>query len=163
MLTAIPILAILAAPPVSDDIRAPNEPVEVEVIQGPDSTHVLAYDAAGEVAAELVIWSSEPGEIRFDATYPDGLYMSAVANSDGYTVDTEDAAEVGRRVKELESVMAQLDPQASVGGCAFHVVGTTLSIIAVHPWAVAEAIVAACECLPLIVDEWEGYHCPGFG
>jgi hypothetical protein len=51
------------------------------------------------------------------------------------------------------------DSQASWLECAAYTAITIGEIAHVNPWAVATAVLAACECLPEIVDEFEGMEC----
>jgi hypothetical protein len=37
-----------------------------------------------------------------------------------------------------------------------------VEIVAVSPFAIVSAVLAACECLPLLVDEFEDIECPGW-
>jgi hypothetical protein len=156
-----PIIALVTAFSGPPDVLSP--PIaDVEVVEGTDSTHVFAYDPDGEVAAEIVVWGRD-GEVRFDALFPDGFYLSLVTDGESVTVDSDDAEEAAARMGEIHDFLSQIDPQAAPAPCAIAVATGVFHAVTANPLVVVEAVLAACECLPLIVDEWEGYHCPYFG
>jgi hypothetical protein len=146
----VPLIIAFTGPP--EDVTRP--PIaDVEVIESADSAHVLAYDPDGEVAAEVVVWGRD-GEVRFDAVFPDGLYVSLVTDGETVNVESDDVEEAAARMGEIRDFLVQLEPQAGPIPCGAAVVGGIV---------IVDAVLAACECLPLLVDEWEGYHCPYFG
>jgi hypothetical protein len=86
-----------------------------------------------------------------------------VTDGETFTTDSDDAQEAAARMDEIRDVLARTDPQAGRVPCAGAVVSGIYHAATANPWVIVDAVFAACECLPLIVDEWEGYHCPGFG
>jgi hypothetical protein len=129
-----------------------------EVDFGPDSAHVLAYDTTGEVAAEIVIWAHAE-EIRLDAVLPDGSSLNASILDGNLTVECDDCQAAGAQIVEVQNLLHDMDSQASWLKCAAYTAITIGEIAHVNPWAVATAVLAACECLPEIVDEFEGMEC----
>jgi hypothetical protein len=97
--------APVAYTPAEPPEKVPRSPIaDVEVIESADSTHVFAYDPDGEVAAEVVVWGRE-GEVRFDALFSDGLYLSMVTDGEGVTVDGDDVQEAAARVGEIHDFL----------------------------------------------------------
>lgn len=137
---------------------------DVEVVESADSTHVLAFDPDGEVAAEVVVWAVE-GEIRLDALFPDGLYLSVVTDGESVTIESDDAAEVAERMGALLDHLGQTEQEGEEwGDCAGHAAHAAVGCALARPFmCVVGSVIAACECLPLLVDEFEGYSCPGLG
>lgn len=140
------VFAVAPIPPSPTD-NAP--PPRAEVTRGPDWARVVTYDTAGEVSAEVVVWSFDE-EILVDAVFPDGASMNATF------VDGEVA---GIECDDCESARAQIDAvlvdmslpetlQASWLKCAGYAALTVGELATGHPWlAVPTAVLAACECL----------------
>lgn len=148
----ISLFTAVTAPPIAD----------VEVVDGTDSTHVLAYDDDGEVTAELVVWADSDGRIRLDAAWPDGLHLSVVTDADEATVETDDRAEVERRMVELDDALGQVEVAGWVP-CAAGAFFAVAACATGHPViCLGEAYVTACHCLPKYIKKFEGAECPGF-
>jgi hypothetical protein len=145
-------LSLLLAVPTqaqAQDLVTPAPPPRADVTRGSDWARVLAYDSAGDVAAEIMIWSIDD-EIRVDAVFPDGASMEATF------IDGEVA---GIDCIDCESARAQIDAvlvdlplpetlQASWLKCAGYAALTVGELATGHPWlAVPTAVLAACECL----------------
>lgn len=144
-------------------LGGPTDIQRVEVNESAAATSVLVYDDTGEVGAELVVRQTDDGELMLDALFPDGLYVSVITDGDAVTVESDDAEEAAARMGEIHDFLLQAEPQAAPGPCAIALATGVFHAVTANPLVVVEAVLAACECLPLIVDEWEGYHCPYFG
>lgn len=136
---------LAAAPETSTLAEAP--PSRADVTRGSDWARVLTYDTAGEVSAELVVWSVDE-EIRIDAAFPDGAAVNATI-VDGGVVDIE-CVDCASARAQIEAVLVHLDPDALQGSwfkCAGYAALTVGEIATGHPWlAIPTAILAACEC-----------------
>lgn len=65
-----PIIALaLAVAPTSYTPRVPFDVSDVEVESGDNSSHVVTYDAEGEVSANIVIWAAPSGVVHLDADF----------------------------------------------------------------------------------------------
>lgn len=82
-------LAFALAPTTPTDRAPPFDVSDVEVQQTDSSAHVTAYDAEGEVAAELAVWVDSGGRKHTDANFPDGLYLSVAIDGESVTVDSD--------------------------------------------------------------------------
>jgi hypothetical protein len=135
---------------------APLARAEVEV--EPDSAHVLAYDTEGEVAAEIVVWHYGE-EIRLDALFPDGTSLNATILGGTVTVDSDDLEAARTQIVAVRNLLHDIDPQKGWLKCAAYAAISIEELAHASPIGVATAVLAACECLPLIIDEWEGMEC----
>jgi hypothetical protein len=149
MLTATIFSCVLAAAPgASPNNEAPTQP-RADVTHGPDWARVLTYDAAGEVSAEIIVWSVDE-EIRVDGMFPDGASMTATV-LDGELADVEcvDCASAREQIAVVLDDMSLPETlQASWLKCAGYAALTVGEIATGHPWlAVPTAVLAACECL----------------
>jgi hypothetical protein len=145
----------------------PTQIDHVTVEQSSDAAHVLAYDSDGQVAGEIIlsheIGTDETGEptaeLHIDAIFPDGAYMFAVVTDDGeQTVTTEGNA--AAQIAEIQAILVDVDTKAKWWKCAGEIGLAAAAYISVHPIAaLATTVLAACECLPLIVDEFAGMEC----
>lgn len=153
MITAIVCAALLSAAPselTPNDIAAPTS---VEVEHTDDSIHVLAYDSAGDVAAEIVEWWD--GEaIHIDANFPDGVYLSAtVLGEDDVRIDSNDPGAVSERIALVEDLVANASTGASKWLCALEVLaagaacGAAAGPVGVGACALG-ALLVACACIP---------------
>jgi hypothetical protein len=156
------VLAAAPGPSTPTDKTPPRNIESVELDRSEDTVQITARDSEGEVSAEIVVWGRE-GEVRFDALFPDGLYLSVVTDGETVTVDSDDPQEAAVRVGEIHDFLMQTEPQEGPAQCGGAVAMGIAHAVAGSPWVIVEAVFAACECLPLLVDEWEGYHCPLFG
>lgn len=147
----IPLLATLSPAPLD----------RVEVHHGPDFTQVVALDAQDEVAAEIVVQILDDGYIRIYAAFLDDIQaaVTLAGNGEVIDIDNEDHELVMPRIAEVLDLLAETE-QAGWGGCAFHSVMTIVEIAHANPILVATGILAACECLPLLVDEYKDIECP---
>jgi hypothetical protein len=164
MLTAAIFSWVLAPAPVSQpptEVRAPDI-LTIDVERSDDTAQITARDINGEISAEMFIWLDGDGRTRLNATWPDGLYVSVIADGETVTVDSDNQREATARMQEIHDFLQQTDPQAGPVPCAVATVSGIFHAITANPLVVVDAVLAACECLPLVVDEWEGYHCPGF-
>jgi hypothetical protein len=87
----------------------------------------------------------------------------AVVNGNGeiIEVDNEARRHVAPRIAAVVDLLAQTE-QAGWLPCAFHSAMAVVEVAHANPIALASAVLAACECLPLLVDEFEDIECPGF-
>lgn len=138
---------------------APPTPIDhVTVEQSSAAAQVIGFDATGEPAIELVVWMAD-GEPRLTATLPNGeSYVTVVIRDGEAIIDSQDLAGVEAQLAALNLALAEpaswlecaVETGSAIGGC-----------IAASPWlCVGGAVFAACECLPLMIDEFEGMHCP---
>jgi hypothetical protein len=158
-------------PPIADvEVPAPHvESVSAapltraEVHDGPRSTQVLAFDAENQVAAEIVVRIVGEGHIRIDAIFPDDIHAMAVVNGKGEILEIDNEAHelVATRIAAVLDLLAETE-QAGWFPCAFHSTMAVVELAHANPLALASTVLAACECLPLLVDEFEGMECPLF-
>lgn len=141
-------------------LTAPT-PERVEVYPGTESTQVVALDSDDQVYAEIVVSATGDGRIRIDAVFSDDLSTMAVIDSSGKVIeiDNEDHEQIAPRIAAVLDILGETE-QAGWGGCVFASVVTVVEIVAVSPWAIPHGIVAACECIPALVDGYEDIHCP---
>jgi hypothetical protein len=165
MITATILSWVLAAAPVTQppsDVASPDI-ATVDVERSDDTAQITARDSDGEVSAEMFIWLDADGRTRLSAAWPDGLYASVVIDGESFTVDSDNQQEAAARMNEVRDFMKKNEPQAGPIPCAGAVIAGIGHALTANPLVIVDAVFAACECLPLLVDEWEGYHCPGFG
>jgi hypothetical protein len=138
----------------------PQPLTRAEVESSAESAHVLAYDSDDQVGAEIVIWRVD-GKLRIDALFPDGVYLTAIVNADqDVTVETDDPDAVTERLAAIEDLLAGVDTKASGWKCALEATLAVGACASVHAFAcIGTTILAACECLPLVVDEFDGMEC----
>jgi hypothetical protein len=155
---------VLAGAPESQ----PTPPPTVEA--RPDSTHVLTYDSDGEVVAELVAARTDTGGIHLDARFPDGasvnVEISAAALASGDVgealVECVDCESANAQLAGVQDVLNDVDHQAGWVPCAIHSTMAIVEVAHANPWAVVSAVLAACSCLPELVEEFENIKCPGY-
>lgn len=149
MLTATIFSWVLAAAPEAGPNTTASTPPRTDVTRGPDWARVLAYDDAGEVSAEIVVWTVDE-EIRVDGMFPDGASMTATV-LDGELADVEcvDCASAREQIGAVLDDMSLPEAlQASWLRCAGYAALTVGEIATGHPWlAVPTAVLAACECI----------------
>lgn len=142
--------------------RAPTEdnvkPHRVDVEHTDDSIHVLAYDADGEVTAEVVEWW-DGANIRLDANFPDGVYLSAtVRGENDVTIDGSDPAAVSERLAVVEDLLANTETGTNKWICAMEVLaagiacGTAAGPVGVGACALG-ALAVSCACIPLFDEK----------
>jgi hypothetical protein len=165
------LLAALLASPADESIN-PNAYDYAQVVEAHRSEqdveiHVL--DSEGKIEAVLVITIAETGtgaQIRLEADFADGLYMSSSATPNSEPqIESNNAAVVEERLTAILDLQKDPDStQSSIGGCGWAAVGAAAGCIAVQfIFCTIGSIVAACECLPELVDEFEDIECPLFG
>lgn len=150
--------ALAGTPVSSTDIQAPDI-AAVEFASSDQVVQITARDSTGEVSAEVFLWSDDAGRLRLDAAWPDGLAVSVVRDGETATVETADPAEVASRMDRLDVAIQQAAAAGDWKDCAAHV-GLTVAACGLHPVLCAgEMYYAACECLPLLVEKFEGQEC----
>lgn len=144
---------------------APPDVARVDITTAEPCAHVVAFDSAGDFAGSILLCADEAGRVILDADFADDLYLAMRYDDDGYpTIESNDAPAAAERIG---LVLGKIDPgvQGDDGWvpCAAGVVGTVASIVAVQFWLTGiNSYVMACECLPLLVEEFEDIECPGF-
>lgn len=137
----------------------------VDVEQTDDSAYVIGYDADGEPAIELAIWHAE-GEPRLAAMLPSGAYLFVSLHEGEARIDGQDREAIAAQLAELDAVL-DIDADTTQAGwvdCAVGVGTAVGGCVAVTVLGcVGGSILAACACLPLVVEEFEPYDCPGMG
>jgi hypothetical protein len=159
MLNAAILSTLLSMPP-------PPPTVEAR----PDSTHVLTYDSDGELVAELVVARTDTGAIRLDARFPDGASVNVeigeAALGSGEVgealVECVDCESAYAQLAGVQDVLHDVDHQAGWVPCAIHSTMAIVEVAHANPWAVVSAVLAACSCLPELVEEFEDIECPGY-
>lgn len=143
---------------------APADPftvVAVDMQRSDESIQLTAFDPNGELAAEVFVWVDANSLIRLDAMFADGLYMTVSTDGTNVTIETEDAEEVSMRIDEIALALDQTT-SAEWGTCAWEAGVAAIECATVRPiLCIGGTILAACTCLPLLVDEWKGKSCPG--
>lgn len=128
---------------------------DVEVVRDAGSTHVLAYDQDGEIAAEVSVRPDGDGPIRLDATFADGEYLRAVSDGDGLLeYDATENAEL--HIAALVEAMEAEDGNE----CLYAVSEMVGGCIAVHWFCPALMVFAGCACNPDFAEEHPSL-CPG--
>jgi hypothetical protein len=131
-----------------------------EVETWDNSSHLLTYDADGEVTASLVIWSDETGQLRFDADFADGVRLSAVIVDEKVQIesDDKDKVEVVARVAAINDYLNSGDEQlkGSWLTCAAKTAATAFYCASANPvLCLSGTVLAACDCVPLILGKGE--------
>jgi hypothetical protein len=129
-----------------------------EVEQWDNSSHLITYDADGEVTASLVIWSDESGQLRFDADFADGLRLSAVIVDEEVQIESDDSAEVVARVAAIDGYLKSGDEhlKGSWLTCAAKTAATAFYCASANPvLCLSGTVLAACDCVPLILGKGE--------
>jgi hypothetical protein len=162
------ISTVLALAPPTDLARPDfgSQLDSVEFIDGGEDVQLVAYDAGGEVIGSIAFWRDRGGGLHVLSDYGDGYAEVVFVDGEATITATLAPAVVGDRAALIgdrlyhEGHGPKGKPWAS---CAFSVLGTAASCAAATPICPLTAIPLACNCLPLIVKEWEGKKCPGFG
>jgi hypothetical protein len=143
-----------AVPPASQLTRAEFE-------RSPSSVHVLAFDANEDVAAEVILWRVDQRHLRIDALFPDGILLTAVFDGDSITtLDNDEPEVVAARLAAVIDLLASASvSQANWTKCAGYAAFAAWELSHASPIGVVGAVLAACECLPEIIDEFEGMEC----
>jgi hypothetical protein len=131
---------------------------------------VLTYDSDGEVVAELVVARTDTGGIHLDARFPDGASVNveiseaALASGDvgEALVECVDCESANAQLAGVQDVLNDVDHQAGWVPCAIHSTMAIVEVAHANPWAVVSAVLAACSCLPELVEEFENIKCPGY-
>jgi hypothetical protein len=138
----------------------PPTPIDrVTVEQAADSAQLFGFDADGQVAIELSVWFAED-EPRVAAALPSGGYI--VVGTAGI-LDSHDYDSVKAQMVELGEAFLDVDvdtEQATWFECGLAAAGAVSGVVAVNPWCIGSAILAACECVPLMIEEFEDMNCP---
>lgn len=149
-------LAFALAPTAPTDRAPPFDVSVVEVQQTDSSARVTAYDADGEVAAELAVWVDSGGRKHVDANFPDGLFLNVAIDGENVTVDSDNRAEVAARAQAINDWLAANEPQADWhewAPCAIHAGFAVFECAVGGPLGCGVGgVLAACECLPLFTD-----------
>ena len=121
---------------------------------------LIAYDAAGEVIASIALWVDSGDRIWIDSDYEDGFAEVMIVDGRA-TLDSTLAPEtLTKRTRLIMSYVEPGGPQAAKPmGCALFAAGAVITCSFAQPGCPIAAGVAACHCLPLVVQEWEGYSC----
>jgi hypothetical protein len=113
-----------------------------------------------------VVWADADNQLHLDANFADGLYMSALVDSErGGIVDLEsdNGAEVVKRLTEIRAFLDSDPPDSTEGRelwCLGSVVLASTCLGGAVVPCVGGAIGVVCNCMPL----WEkGYTPPGCG
>lgn len=156
MITPTIALALALAPDTSPP-RYNFDVADAEVVTGDRSTHLLAFDADGEVSAEIVVWIDVDDQPRLDITFADGLYLRVTGDG---RAESPDAVEVAARALLITDWLSTAQVQEGWGGCltsAAAAVGSCAGGLIACPFAAA---FAACDCIPVLFDEFEEMSCP---
>lgn len=171
-----PLLVIILAacgvdlrPPNSAAAEQPDSPTatsplsRAEVRFGDESTQVVAFDTEDRVAVEIVVWIGSDGYIRIAAAFSDDIHAMAVVNGKGEIIELDNDAPdlVAARIAAVVDLLAQTE-QAGWLPCAAHSSMAVLEFAHANPLALASTVLAACSCLPLLVEEFEDIECPGY-
>jgi hypothetical protein len=124
---------------------------------------MTAIDSAGHFAGSITLCANEAGRVDLDADFADDLYLTMRYDDEGYPmIDSNGATEASERIS---LILGMIDPVGDGGWvpCAVGAIGTVASVAALQFWlTAANSYVMACECLPLLVEEFEEIDCPGF-
>jgi hypothetical protein len=137
---------------------------DAEVYTMKDSVHLMTYDAGGELSAEIVMWTDDRGLLQVHANFEDGLYLWLATDGETATVDSDNAVEAVERMRVVDDyLLTQQVTEARWIPCAGAIVTAAGSCAAAGLACPLWAVLAACECLPELVEEWKDLSCPGFG
>jgi hypothetical protein len=162
MYTTTIALALALAPSTPTDYAPPPFEVgRVALIRTDPCADIEAFDSAGHFAGSVTLCANEAGLVDVDADFVDGLYLVLRYDDAGNPViDSNDATDAAERLRVIAGVAVPVDGWFP---CALGVAGTVGAIIAVNAvGAVINTYAMACECLPLLVEEFEEIDCPGF-
>lgn len=152
MHTAIAAILLATAPASTSPPTsfAPFEVADAEVTARDGVVTLTAFDADGEVTAELATWT-EDGVQQIDVTFADGLYLFASGASEP---ESNDAEEVSARLVVLETALPEVT-DAEVAECGLGLLG--LAAGAGGPWGVMAGVTGfALTCVKTIVEELQG-------
>lgn len=161
MTAPVPSLLLLAATPLAH--VEPDDPplTRVEFERSSISSHVLAYDEAGDVAAEVILWR-DADLIRLDAVFPDGLVLAATFDGTQFViVENTEPAIIATRLAAVSDLLATQQPlvERSWLECGAYAPIAAAELAHANPLGIPTAILAACKCIPKIIDEFEGMEC----
>lgn len=140
----------LAPPP---DTPPAFDVSDVEVEYGEQSTQVTAFDADGEVTAEVIVWAVD-GEPRVDAVWPDGLYLSIADGS----FESDDLGEASERMVVLETAMAGATEEES-NDCLFALLGLGAAVGSKNPLLIAGGLYAVHKWCVRTLQDGEDEEC----
>jgi hypothetical protein len=161
--TALTLSPPTQTPTLNDSDGPPTQIDHVTIEQSSDAAHVLAYDRGGQVVGEIIlsheIGMNETAELHLDAIFPDGAYMFAVVTDDGeQSIETD--GNLAAQIADLQAILVDGNTEAEWWKCGAEIGLAVGALISVHPVvALATTVLAACECLPLAVDEFAGMEC----
>lgn len=136
---------------------------DAELSMADDSVQLTTYDAEGEVSAEIVMWTDDGGLLQVHANFVDGIYLRIATDGETAKVDSNNAVEAAARMGVVDDYIDGPLVAAAWIPCAGAIVTAAGSCAAAGLGCPLWAILAACECLPELVEEWEDLSCPGFG
>jgi hypothetical protein len=166
--TLATVLAIVPQPPTA---KAPPEFTaelhRAEFVIGDDDVVLHAYDVDAQVIGSIALWAERDGTIVVVSDYGDGFAQTTILPSGQVVTEATLSAEAiaERAVAMANQLNREYAPQAQAAGwlsCSLSVVGTAISCAGAQPWCPIAASVAACNCVPLMSEEFEEMKCPGF-
>jgi hypothetical protein len=167
MITASTIISwVLAGAPVSPTTEPEFKAAEIQRVEferSDDSVQITTRGSDGEVSAEVFLWTDRDGRVRFDAAWPDGLYLSVVTDGEDATVDTENAGEVASRIERLDAALQETQESWWTCGAGVALTGFACAGAAAipNPWTVGACggtlYVTFCDCAHTAKQEFECY------
>jgi hypothetical protein len=138
---------------------------DIEVSTGSRSTHWATFDAEGDQSGEVVVWVDADNQLHLDANFADGLYMSALVDSEGGGIVDPESYNAAEVVERLSKISAFLDPEPPPGStegtellCYASAVLAATCLTGNLLGCVGGGAGVVCNCMPL----WEkGYIPPG--
>lgn len=161
MITTASSMLLLAGIPLAH-VEGHDPPLtRVEFERTSISSHVLAYDEAGDVAAEVILWR-DADLIRLDAVFPDGLVLAATFDGTEFVVvENTEPATIATRLAAVSDLLAVDQPliERSWLECGAYAAIAAAELAHANPLGIPTVILAACKCIPEIIDEFEGMEC----
>jgi hypothetical protein len=164
MTTTILALALAVAPSPTIQPRTASYDVErVTIDRTEPCADVTALDSDGHYAGAVTLCANDAGQVEIDADFTDDLYLSVRYDDEGRpTVDSNGVPEAAERLRQIMGLVEPVEGDGW-GPCAVGVVGTVAALAAVQAvLTVINTYAMACECLPLLVEEFEEFDCPLF-
>lgn len=136
-----------------------------ELTGGANDMQLVAYDHAGDVLGSIALWTDPDGTTWIVSDYGDGFSQVMITPDGEVSTEATLPSEVIAARAELiiDTIQNQSEPQEGKVSCALSLAGTVVSCAAASWFCPVTAISTACNCMPLVVKEWKGKKCPGFG
>jgi hypothetical protein len=147
-------------------VPAATDPIiATEVVESDNAIELLGYDDSGEITGSIAVWVDSDGLTWIVPDYADGFAEITIDAAGQVSAESNMPLEIvaERTDAMILSLAAPTETAEGRVSCALSAAGSVVSCAAGSWFCPVTAISTACNCLPLIVDGWEGKRCPGFG